>query len=232
MPQLLRICSILLLFLCSASASPLDVVASQPPPSTFSKIPHNPVSFSPPSQHAIPHHHQPLSDEDSALHGTIKVFPSHPNQAVPVSYTISSRVCAALISELTYLMSDVSQQLLSEHIAGIPFPIPPGAQNFPLPVYIAGNITEQLYRTKYVLSLALKLTPLEETLEMVTTSHWRSVISLLEQSVKDLARDARAGSGSGLGSVLTFQAETSGVRLHAEWKIWSIKDGVAVMCQS
>ncbi|KAG4417073.1 hypothetical protein IFR04_009779 [Cadophora malorum] len=232
MPQLLCICSILLLFLYSTSASPLGVVASQPPPSTYSKIPHNPVSFSPPSQHAIPHHHQPLSNEDSALHGTVKVFPSHPDQPIPVAYTISSRVCAALISELTYLMSDLSQQLLSEHIAGIPFPIPPGGQKFPLPVFLAGNITEQLYRTQYVLSLALKLTPLEETLQVVTTSHWRSIMSLLEQSAKELAQDAREGSGAGLGSVLVFQAETSGIRLHAEWKIWSIKDGVAVMCES
>ena len=80
-------------------------------------------------------------------------------------------------------MSDLSQQLLSEHIAGIPFPIPPGGQKFPLPVFLAGNITEQLYRTQYVLSLALKLTPLEETLQVVTTSRCRHHLqSLLERS--------------------------------------------------
>ncbi|KAH7395635.1 hypothetical protein BKA64DRAFT_643453 [Cadophora sp. MPI-SDFR-AT-0126] len=232
MPHVLCFLICLILPLHIASATPIGEAASTSPPSTYSKIPYNPVSLSPPSQHPIPNHHQPLSDEASALHGTIKVFPSHPDHPIPVAYTISSRVCAALVSELTYLMSDLSQQLLSEHVAGISFPIPSGPPKFPLPVYVAGNITEQLYRKKYVLSLALKLTPLEETMEVVTTSHWRSIMSLLEQSVKELARAARNSSGMGLGNVLVFQAETSGVALLAEWKLWSIVDRLAVMCES
>ncbi|PVH73705.1 hypothetical protein DL98DRAFT_519746 [Cadophora sp. DSE1049] len=232
MPQLLCFLSCLFLSLHSTFASPAGVIPSPTPPSAYSKIPYNPVSFSPPSQHPIPNHHQPLSDEASALRGTIEVFPSRPDQPIPVAYTISSRVCAPLISEVTYLMNDLMQQLLSERLAGFTFPIPSGAQRFPLPVFLAGNITEHLYRTRYVLSLALKLTPLKATLEEVMTTHWRSIVALLEHSTEELDRTTRNSNGAGLGSVLVLEAEISGVGVLAEWRFWNVVDGLAVMCES
>ncbi|KAK0101591.1 hypothetical protein ONS95_006754 [Cadophora gregata] len=220
MPQVLRFVSFLLLSLHSISASPVGVV-----PPTYSKIPYNSVLFTPPSQKPIPNHHQPLPDDTLASHGKINPSPDHLSL---VKYTLLSKICYPLISEATYLMSDLSQQLLVEYLDGVAFPTSAGT---PLPVYIAANITEQLYRRQYVLSLALKLTPVEDGSDKVAPSDWRSIIDLVEQSVAELYRTARMMNAAGLGSLLVLEAEVAGYGIHAEWRFWSIVDGVAVMCE-
>ncbi|KAG4438031.1 hypothetical protein IFR05_006490 [Cadophora sp. M221] len=128
-------------------------------------------------------------------------------------------------------MKDLSQQLLTEHLDGIIFSVQSDTQTSPLPVYLAANITEQLYRSKYVLSLSLKLSPLDMTSEGIATSHWRSVIALLEQSAEELDRAAGKRNGAGLGSVLVLEAEIAGVGMLAEWRLWSVVNGLAVMCE-
>lgn len=129
-------------------------------------------------------------------------------------------------------MKDLSQQLLSEHLAGIAFPAPSDTQSSPQPVYVAANITEQLYRSKYVLNLSLKLSPLDTSSTELATSQWQSIIALLEQSAEELDRAARMRNGAGLGSVLVLEAEIARVSVLAEWTFWSVVDGLAVMCES
>jgi hypothetical protein len=137
-----------------------------------------------------------------------------------------------LISELPYIITDLSQQLLSEHLNGISFPFSSDAQTSPLPIYLVANITEQPYRSKFVLSLSLKLSPLDSGLKGVWTPRWRSIIGLLEQSAQELDRGARKGDGTGLGSVLVLEAEIEEVHVLAEWRLWRVVDGLAVMCES
>lgn len=83
-----------------------------------------------------------------------------------------------------------------------------------------------------MLSLSLKLSPLESGLKEVETPGWRSIIVLLEQSAQELDRGARNRDGTCLGNALVLEAEAEGVHILAEWRFWRIADGVAVMCHS
>lgn len=137
-----------------------------------------------------------------------------------------------LIPEIPYIIPDLAQQLLSKHLDGISFPVSSDPQTPPLPIYLVANITEQLYRSKFLLSLSLKLSPLESGLEGVRTPAWRAIIGLLEQSAQELDRGARKRDGAGLGSVLVLEAEMEEVHVLAEWRFWRVVDGLAVMCES
>ncbi|KAH6721462.1 hypothetical protein BKA61DRAFT_590785 [Leptodontidium sp. MPI-SDFR-AT-0119] len=232
MSKSIYLLSCLLLSLRVAVASPSDATTSPlPPPPAYSKVPQRPISFSPPSQHPILDHHPSSSEDTFAFRGTINVSSCGPDQPIPVSYSLSSQVCVPMIPEVPYIMNDLSQQLLSEHLDGIAFSVQSDTQPSPLPVYLAANITEHLYRSKYVLSLSLKLSPLDTTSKGVATSHWRSVIALLEQSTEELDRAARKRNSAGLGSILVLEAEIAGVGVLAEWRFWSVVDGLAVMCE-
>jgi hypothetical protein len=173
----------------------------------------------------------PTPDEASYINGTIKV-PSCGLQPIPVNFSLSSQVCVTLISELQYIIADLYQQLLSEHLNGISFPFSSDSQTSPLPVYLVANITEQLYRSKFVLSLSLKLSPLESGLNWVRTPRWRSIMVLLEQSAQELDRGARKRNGAGLGSVLVLEVDVEEVHVLAELRLWRVVDGLPVMCES
>jgi hypothetical protein len=197
---------------------------------SYQKLPQRPISFSPPSQHPILTS-LPTPDEASYINGTIKV-PSCGLQPIPVNFSLSSQVCVTLISELQYIIADLYQQLLSEHLNGISFPFSSDSQTSPLPVYLVANITEQLYRSKFVLSLSLKLSPLESGLNWVRTPRWRSIMVLLEQSAQELDRGARKRNGAGLGSVLVLEVDVEEVHVLAELRLWRVVDGLPVMCES
>jgi hypothetical protein len=106
-----------------------------------------------------------------------------------------------------------------------------GSKTTPLPIYLVANITEQLYRSKFVLSLSLKLSPLDSNLKGVETRKWQSIIGLLEQAARELDRDARKRD-AGLGSVLVLEADIEEVRIFSEWRLWKVVDGLVVMCES
>lgn len=209
-------------------ASPPDT--TPPRLSSYPKLPQRPISFSPPSQYPILTYPQ-IPNEPSPISGTINIT-SCGLQPIPVTFSLSSQVCVPLIPEIPYIIPDLSQQLLSKHLDGISFPISSDPQTPPLPIYLVANITEQLYRSKFVLSLSLKLSPLESGLKVVTTPAWRAIIGLLEQSAQELDRGARKRGGAGLGSVLVLEAEMEEVHVLAEWRFWRVVDGLAVMCES
>jgi hypothetical protein len=135
-----------------------------------------------------------------------------------------------LVPEIPYIITDLAQQLLDEHLEGISFPY--SSSSLASPTYLEVNITEQLYRSKFVLSLSLQLSPLEPGLEALETSKWRSIVGLLEESALEVNRAARKIDGSSLGSVLVLEAEMEGVHVLAEWKFWRIVDGLAEVCES
>ncbi|CZT42593.1 uncharacterized protein RSE6_02520 [Rhynchosporium secalis] len=223
--------SCLLLPLRITVASPSGKTPS-PAPTTNLNAPQGPISISPPSQHPILDPYPPSSAKTLAFHGTINVFPGGPDHPIPVTYSFSSETCVPLILSIPYIMNNLSTNLLDEHLDGITFPSPSDTFTVSLPVFISANITEQLYRSKHVLSLSLKLSPLATTLEKLATSGWRSIVVLLEQSAEELDRVSRKRNGAGLGSVMVFEAEVAGVSVLAEWRLWSIVDGLAVMCES
>ncbi|KAH7370008.1 hypothetical protein BKA65DRAFT_471250 [Rhexocercosporidium sp. MPI-PUGE-AT-0058] len=222
----------LLLSLRTAIASPVISRQSAHPPSSHSKAPRRLISVSSPSQYPILEDHTSSSELITAFRGTINISSCGLKQTIPVTYSLSSQVCVPMISGVPYIFNDLSQQLLSEHLDGIKFPLPSYTQTSSLPVYLAANITEQLYRSKYVLSLSLKLSPLDTTSRALAPSHWQSIIALLEQSAEELDRAARKRNGAGLGSVLLLEADIADVGILAEWRFWSVVDGLTVMCES
>ncbi|KAL2072386.1 hypothetical protein VTL71DRAFT_11729 [Oculimacula yallundae] len=226
------ICTIscLLLSLRIAVASPSGNT-SPPPQLANSKGPQRPISFSAPSQHPIIDNYLPLRDETFAFNDTINVYPLGPDHPIPVTYSLSSHLCVPLISSTPYVMNELSTKLRSKHRDGITFPTASNTSTPSLPVFLAANITEQLYRSKFVISLSLKLSPLNTTLTEVPTSDWRSIITLLEQSAEELDRAARKRNGAGVGSVLVLRAEIASVGVLAEWRFWSVIDGLAIICE-
>jgi len=54
-------------------------------------------------------------------------------------------------------------------------------------------------------------------------------MGLLEQSALELDRKR---DGAGLESVLVLEAEIEEVHVLAEWRLWRVVDGLAVMCES
>jgi hypothetical protein len=207
-------------------ASPSNTTPQLP---SDQKLPQRPISFSPLSQHPLLTD-LPTPDEPSPIRGTINVPSCGLHQPNPVTFSLSPQVCVPLISEIQYIIEDLSQQLLSEH-NGISFPFS-YPQTSPLPIYLVANITEQLYRSKFVLSLSLKLLPLDSGLKGIETPGWRSIVELLEQSAQEVNRDARKRNGAGLGSVLVVEADIEEVHVLAEWRIWRVVDGLAVLCES
>ena len=83
-----------------------------------------------------------------------------------------------------------------------------------------------------MLSLSLKLSPLESSLKEVGTVEWWSVVGLLEQSVHELDKVARERDGAGLGSMLVLEADIEQVHIIAEWRVWRVIDGLPVLCES
>jgi hypothetical protein len=185
-----------------------------------------PISFSPPSQHPILTY-LPRPDEPSLIRSTINV--SSRGQQIPVTFSLSSQVCVSLIHQIQYIIADLSKRLLSEHLDGISFPSSPDPQIRPLPTYLEANITELVYVSKFVLSLSLKISPLESGLKGAGTPEWQSIIGLLEESALELDRNR---DGAGLGSVLVLEAEIEEVHVLAKWMFWKIVDGLPVMCES
>ncbi|KAN0092215.1 hypothetical protein V8E51_018062 [Hyaloscypha variabilis] len=209
---------------------PLHVtVAIAHRPLSHPKLPQRPISFSLPSQHPILN---PTPDDPSPIRGTINILSCGLDRPRPVTYSLSSQVCTPLISKLPYILEDLSQQLLSEHIDGLLFPFSESQQTSPLPTYLGANITEQLYRSRFVLSLSLKLSPFTSGLKGVGTPEWRSIIGLLEQSVQELSKGARGRDGAGLGSSLVLEADIEQVHVLAQWSVWKIIDGLPVMCEN
>ncbi|KAH7363996.1 hypothetical protein BKA65DRAFT_127200 [Rhexocercosporidium sp. MPI-PUGE-AT-0058] len=209
----------LLLSLCITAASPL-----------YSKFPHRPLSFSPPSQHPI-QNHRPTLNDDLTFHGTINVSSYGLNQPTLATYTVSSQICVPLVPEVLYIIDDLSRRLLSQYLDGIAFPILYETQSSPSPVHLAANITEQLYRLKFILGLSLKLILLDTNPEEQVISPWQSILAFLEQSAVELDRAARRRNGAGLGSVSLLEAEVAGVSVLAEWRFWRVVDGIAIMCE-
>jgi hypothetical protein len=121
--------------------------------------------------------------------------------------------------------------MLSEYLDKISFPLyDPHTPT--LPIYLAAHITELIYRSKFVLSLSLKLSPVESGLKGLGTREWRVIMGLLEQSALELDRDARKRRRAGLGSVVVTEAKMGEVHVLAEWRFWKMVDGVAVICES
>merc|ERR1711939_357409 len=101
----------------------------------------------------------------------------------------------------------------------------------PLPVYLAVNITEQLYRSKFILGLSLRLVLLDTNPEEQVVVPWESIIAFLEQSALELDRAARKRNGAGLGSISVLEAQIVGVGVLAEWRFWSVVDGITTTCE-
>ncbi|KAH8897126.1 hypothetical protein GQ53DRAFT_506367 [Thozetella sp. PMI_491] len=190
------------------------------------ELPQRPISFSPPSQHPILTY-LPTPDDPSLIRSTITVYSG--GQRIPVTFSLSSQVCVSLIHRIPYIITDLSERLLSEYLDGISFPFSPDPQTSPLPIYLEANMTEQMYRSKFVLSLSLKLSPLESSLKGVGTPAWQSITGLLAQSALELDR---IRDGAGLGSVLVLEAEIEDVHVLAKWRLWKVVDGLLIMCES
>lgn len=222
----------LVLFLCAslqiAATTSSDKILLL---SSGRNIPQRPISLSPPSQHPILTY-QSTNDLPYPIHGTINVYSYGLSQPTSVTYSLASQVCVPIIPELPYIIADLCEHLLSKHLDGISFPSSSEPQTSMLPVYLAGNVTEQLYRSKYVLSLSLKLSPLASGTEGVVSSRWRSIMALVEQSTLEMDRSAKKKNGMGLGSVLLLDAKIQEVHVLAEWRFWKVVDGTAVMCES
>lgn len=199
--------------------------------SSYPKLPQRPISFSPPSQHIILTDF-PTPNEPSLIRGTINIPSLGLQQPISVNFSRSPQACVPLIFEVPYIITDLSQQLLSEHLNGILFPFSSDSQTHAFPIYLVANITEQLYRSKFVLSLSLKLSSLESGLKEIETPRWRSIIRVLEQSARELDTDARKRDGTGLGSMLVLEAEIEEVHVLAEWRLWRVVNGLATICES
>jgi hypothetical protein len=117
-------------------ASPSDTTPRLP---SYQKLPQRPISFSPPSQHPILTY-LPTPDEPSPIRGTINVPSYGLHQPIPVTFSLSSQVCVPLISQIPYIIADLSEQLLSEHLNGISFPFSSDPQTSRLPIYLLANI--------------------------------------------------------------------------------------------
>jgi hypothetical protein len=180
--------------------------------------PQRPISFSPPSQHPI------LTSLPRPPSGGTVSMPSYSSyHSVPVTYSLSPQLCLPMVPECPSIIEDLSQRLFSEHLNGLSFPYSSDPQSSPLPIYLVANITEQLYRSKFVLSLSLKLSPLKHGLKDVGTPRWRSIIGLLAQSAQQL---------HGCASVFVLEAEIEEVDVLAEWRLWRIVDGLPRICES
>ncbi|KAE9366744.1 hypothetical protein N431DRAFT_350054, partial [Stipitochalara longipes BDJ] len=197
----------------------------------YQKLPNRSISFSPTSQHPILTYSS-SAEEPSYIRGTISVLSCGLDQPIPVTFSLSLQVCTPLVPRLPHIIKDLSQQPLSKHLDGISYSLSDDLQRSSLPIYLGANITEQLYRSKFVLSLSLKLSPLDSGFKGLRTPEWLSIIELLEQSVQEMDREAKERDGGGLGSVLVLEAEIEQVHVLAEWRLWRVVDGLAVMCES
>ena len=81
-----------------------------------------------------------------------------------------------------------------------------------------------------MLAFSMKLSPLVSDVKVIGISKWRSIISSLELSARELDRQAREGDSGGLGSALVIEAEMEDVYVLAEWRLWSIVDGPPTIC--
>jgi hypothetical protein len=129
------------------------------------------------------------------------------------------------------MITDLSQRMLSDHLDKFPFSLY-DLTTRTLPIYLVANITELMYRSKFVLSLSLKLLPVESSLEEVGKPGWPAIIGLLKQSALELDRVVRRSYRAGLGSVAAIEADMDWVHMLGEWRFWKIVDGLAVICES
>lgn len=197
---------------------------------SYSKFPQRPLSFSPPSQYPILYH-QPSLNENLSFHGTINVSSYGLDQPARVTYSLSSQICIPLVPEVLYIINDLSRWLLSQDLDSTAFNILSDTPRSPLPVYLAVNITEQLYRSKFILGLSLQLVLLDTNPEEQVILPWESIIAFLEQSALELDRAARKRNGAGLGSISVLEAQIVGVGVLAEWRFWSVVDGITTTCE-
>lgn len=198
------------------------------PPSNL-ELPKRPISYSPPSQYPIITY-QPRPDEPSLTSSTINIRSGLLEQPIPVTFSLSTHICMPLVSAIPYIISDIFQHLLSKYLDGVLFPVSSDQQMSPLPVYLGANITEQLYRSKFVVSLALKLSPLRDDLKRIETPKWRLIVRSIEESAQELDRGARRINGAGLGDMLVLEVNTEEINVLAEWRLWKVIDGLAVIC--
>jgi len=191
-------------------------------------LPQRPISYSSSSQQP----YIPSPDGRSYSRGKLDILSCDHSQKISVTYFQSSKVCMPLVPEIPYMISDLTRQLLTEHLEGISFPLSSGPLASVLPIHLEANITEQLHRSEFLLGLSLQLSALKPGLEGIQTSRWRSIMSLLEESAHEVNRGARKRDGSSLASVLMLEAQMEEVHVLAEWKFWRIVDDLAKVCES
>ncbi|KUJ14058.1 uncharacterized protein LY89DRAFT_687327 [Mollisia scopiformis] len=109
------------------------------------ELPLRPISFSSPSQHPILQPPNDLSPSSGIINVPFCTL-DEPIRAIPVTFSISSQVCGPLLPNIPYIIADLSERLLEEHINGISFLSSTDAQTLSPPIYLGANITEQLYR--------------------------------------------------------------------------------------
>ena len=217
------------LYITVDTSSAVMPPAAAPP--SYTKMPQNLISFSIPSQQHILDHQLPLPDDIYAFRGRIEVSSCGPDQRMRVDYSLSSQVCGPLGPRIPYLMNYLLQQLPLNFWNGTVLPTTSDARISPMPIYSAANITEQLYRSKFVLGLSLKILQLSSGSNGLGVLRWQPMKAFLKQSADDLDRTMRERHGADMGSVIVLEAEVAGVRLLVEWRIWRVIDGLTIICE-
>ena len=227
----LHLHSYLLLSLCITIDGSSAATLPQSAALSYSKMAQNLISFAPPSQQPILDHQLPSPDAIFAFRGTIEVSSCGPDQRVRVDYSLSSRVCGPLVPRILYLMNYLLQQLPLDIWDGTVSPTTSDTPMSPMPIYVAANITEQLYRSKFVLGLSLKMLLVDIGSNGLGVLHWQPIKVFLKQSADELDRIVRKRNSAGLGSVILLEAELAGVNVLVEWRIWRVIDGLTIICE-
>lgn len=125
-----------------------------------------------------------------------------------------------MIPSFPYLLIDLTNCLLEEYSDGIAFPPSVSLE----PVFIQANITKQIYRKKYVLSLELRLEPKKVGLEGTGDKWWRNIVEVVRDGILGVDRE------EGMGRAPVLEGGVEEVQVRAEWRVWEVVDGEARVC--
>lgn len=167
-------------------------------------------------QHRTTGHHTP--HPSPSIRGK-----THTDQ-IPLTFTLSRRVCTPLIQDGANMLTLLSDQLLSEYPRGISFP-PRLSHTTPSPVKLEAGITQH----GFLVTLSLEFSPLTTGTKWLRGEKWEHIVDTLERSLQGIESAMRRKGRAGLGDV-KLEVEIEDVSVVADWKFWKVVGGKPVQC--